>query len=308
MKWFIFALIPPFIWSFSNHFDKYLIGRFIKKDKEKRGTIWSLLILSGLMDMIACFFIGLFAPNLIVIQPIHALTIAFSGAILLASYAPYMYALETDETSVITPLWQMVPIFGFILSFIFLKETLSAGQIFSGILIISGAVLLSLNIEDKKPRLKVKILLQMALAAFLVSVSILIFKIIALEENFWATIFWEYAGAGIFSLFILFIPSHWRRFKETIQKNDLSIFGINGLSDIIGIPARMASHYATLLAPIALVLVVNSLQPFLILLWGIIFTVFFPNFAEEKIGKKHMSQKVISIVIIFIGTYLLITR
>lgn len=64
-------------------------------------------------------------------------------------------------------------------------------------------------------------------------------------------------------------------------------------------------NFATLLAPLALVWVVNGFQPFFVLLYGVIITLFFPKFGTESLLKKHLVQKVVAILIMFVGVLLL---
>ena len=69
---------------------------------------------------------------------------------------------------------------------------------------------------------------------------------------------------------------------------------------------NIAFSFAYLLAPIALVLLTQSFQPFFVLVIGIILTLFFPKISVEKIEAKHLWQKVIAIFITGIGAYMLL--
>jgi hypothetical protein len=89
------------------------------------------------------------------------------------------------------------------------------------------------------------------------------------------------------------------------KKNPISTLSLNGLNEIFNIVAKMIVNFATLLAPLALVWTVNNLQPFFVLLIGILLTKFFPNFNQEKIDKKTIIQKIFAIILMFTGVLLM---
>ena len=89
---------------------------------------------------------------------------------------------------------------------------------------------------------------------------------------------------------------------EQMQINDVEIqhrMNLLGLSSL---------NYALLLAPVALVFVVNEgFQPFFVLFIGLILAIFFSSISEEEINKKILIQKLLAIIVMFIGTYLINT-
>ncbi|MDD5050459.1 MAG: EamA family transporter [Candidatus Pacebacteria bacterium] len=307
MNWLIFALVPPLLYSINNHVDKYLVERFFKNRTSEKGGIGSLVIFTGLISILFCLIIGIAIPSQISISFPHALVIILSGILLVGSYVPYFSALEYEEASVITPLWQFIPIFGYILGFFFLGETLRNIQIIGGFLIILGAISISISFDKKSARIKKGILLKMMGAAFLVSLSILLFKIIALQENFWASVFWEYAGIVVFSLFLFIcIKSYRQQFLSLMRQNTAGFVLVNVLGEVLSFIAKLASNYVSLLVPIALLLLVNSLQPFFVFIIGIVLTVFLPQLGREKLSGRDILQKFFAIGVMIAGTLLLI--
>jgi hypothetical protein len=63
--------------------------------------------------------------------------------------------------------------------------------------------------------------------------------------------------------------------------------------------------YATLLAPVALVLLVNSFQPLFVFTLGIALTLFFPRVAKESLGRMKLLQKGAGIGLMLVGGYLI---
>jgi hypothetical protein len=63
--------------------------------------------------------------------------------------------------------------------------------------------------------------------------------------------------------------------------------------------------YATLLAPVALVLLVNSFQPLFVFTFGVVLTVFLPRVAKESLGRMKILQKGAGIGLMLVGGYLI---
>lgn len=300
MNWFLIALIAPALWSITNHIDKYLIEKYFK------GGIGALLIFSSIIGMFVIPVIPIFKPGVFDISFTQAALLTISGAIVVVGYFFYFYALKRDEASVVVPLFQIIPIFVFILGYIFLGEVLTTRQILGSLLIIFGGVSLSLDLNSKIPKVKTAVLFSMLVASFFIAVHSLIFKIVALETDFWTSIFWIYVGSILIGLFFLaFIKNYRNEFLRIMKVNRVPVIGLNVLNEILATLGDLAFKFAMLLAPLALVQSVNGFQPFFVFIFGVILTLFFPKLGTESLLKKHLAQKVITIVIMFVGTYIL---
>ncbi len=307
MTWFAFTIISPILNALVNYIDKYLIEKVV----EGRG-IGSLIIFSALMGLPVALLILLFGPNVFGISTKNALLIMLNGTFYVAWVLPYLYALQKDEASVVVPLiLQLTSVLAFILGFIFLGETLSLRQVIGCLLILIGALGLTLEINSSiggKSTYKIKsdVLLFSLLSCFFAAVSGVIFKFIALEESFWVTSFWENIGIFISALILLCIPVYKSQFQRVFKKDAVRVFSLNALNESLISVGRTSLNYATLLAPIALVFFVDSgFQPFFVLSFGILLSIFFPKFVEEDLRQVKLIQKFLSILIMFGGTYLI---
>ncbi len=296
MNWFLIALAAPVLWALVNHIDKYIISRYFTG----RG-VGSLVLFTALSGAIISIFILIFSPGSLGIGFVSAIIIAINGALLVASFIPYLHALEDEEASYVTALFQLIPVFAYVLGAIFLHEYLTLSQIFASMLIIAGAMIISLDLSHSV-RFKVKPFWLMILSTFMLAVNALIFKIVALEGNFWGTAFWEYVGGGIFGLLLFSAYRLYReQFLATIRKSRATILSLNISSELLNVAAKLLANFASLLAPLALVWVVNGFQPFIVFVYGIILTLFIPRWGKENLGKRAVIQKVSAIVIIFVG-------
>lgn len=301
MHWFFITLGAPALWAVCNHIDKHLLEKYFKN-----AGVGALMIFSALIGVFVVPLIVLFHPSVLIIEPLQAILLITESIIMLLAVLIYLHALRNDEASIIVPLFQTMPIFLFILARIFLKEHLTTLQIVGGSLIIIGAVAISLDIRQTLPKFKAKIFFPMIFSSFLLSVSALIFKFVALETNFWTATFWEYLGGIVLGFFfLLFIKKYRKDFVKTFQNNRSHVVALNGLNEILNIAATMLMRFASLLAPLAVVQVMNGFQSVFVFVYGIALTLLFPRFSKESLIKKDLAQRIVAIIIIFVGSYMI---
>lgn len=300
MSWFLIALVPPAIWGITNHFDKYLISKYFKG-----GGIGALMVFSSIIGLFILGIIGLIHPEVLAYPVARGLLISLNGFVYLLATLPYYYALKKDEASVSVPMLQLIPVFTYFLAWVILGETLSGAQLFGGILIIFGAVIISLDLSEmKKISVKKEILCLMTISSFFFSINFIFFKYFAINASFWVTSFWEYIGFAIFSfLLLVFVKKYRDEFFFVVRKNKLTVLTLNGINEILNIVAKVSFNFASLLAPIALIWMVGGFQPFFVLFYGVILTIFFPKISKENISKKQLIHKILAISIMFAGTF-----
>jgi len=302
MNWFLIALLPPIFWSLTNHIDKYLLTKYFKD-----GAIGAVMIFSASIAILLLPIILLIQPSVLQNFQINYLLIILNGTLYLFASLPYFYALEKDDASLSVPLFQMIPVFSFILGYIFLKETLSVTQILGGIIIVISSIFISLNISDiKKMKMKWDVFGLMALSSILFSLNFIFFKYFAVETDFWITSFWEYVGFGLFGIILLvFVKNYRQGFFNVLKQNRLKVISINGLNEILNIVAKIAFNFATILTPVTMVWIINGLQPVFVFVFGIILTLVLPKISREDISKKTLIQRMIAIAVITVGVYLI---
>lgn len=265
------------------------------------------MVFSSIIGMFLLPFILFFHPEVISHFDFKYILISLNGFFYVLAVLPYFYALQKDDVSTSAALFQLIPIFSYILSFLILGETLTKNQIIGGLVIITGAIMMSLDLTfGKKVKFKKEVFLLMALSSSLFAFNFSIFKLFAIKAQFWVTSFWEYLGFAIFAfLLLVFIKPYRQEFLKVIKTNSISVLTLNSLNEIINIIAKLSFNLASLLVPVTLVWVIDGLQPFFIFIYGIILTIFFPKISQENITKKIIIQKIFAIIIMFLGTYLI---
>jgi len=303
MHWFFIALVGPILYAAANHTDKYLISKYLKN-----GEVGSLIIFSSIFAIFALPIILFISPDIFKINLYEGIILAITGALVVVGILCYFYALRKEETSVVVPLYQTIPIFGFILGYFILGETISTRQIVASLIIVVGGLILAFEISVGGLKFKKEIVFLMLIASFFYALEGVIFKLIAINNGFWVSTFWGLVGKVILGFgFLFFVPAYRRQFFSVIKENKAGVIALNSINEVLVIVADAVTLYATLLAPVVLVLLVNSFQPLFIIIFGVLLTLFWPKIAQESLLKKHIIQKILGIGLITVGAYFIAT-
>nr|MBP6060563.1 DMT family transporter [Candidatus Paceibacterota bacterium] len=283
-----------------NHLDKYLLEKYFKD-----GGVGALMIFSSLSGVLVLPFALFFSSENVFEIPLNFISVLIMVGIFsaLAVFA-YLFALEDEEATVVVPFYQTIPIFSGILGYLFLGEEVTTSQIIGMLIIISGSIILSLELDEVNNfKFKTKAVVLMLVSSFLFTINAIIFKKVALESSFWASIFWENVGLLITGLFIfVFFKNYRKLFIGVFKENRTKVMIFNIVSEILVLIGNISLQYALMLAPVALVLLVDSYQPIFVLIWAVIFYFLFPNIFKEELDRKNLIKKIISILIIGLGT------
>jgi drug/metabolite transporter (DMT)-like permease len=299
MSWFFIALWAPFLVACANHNDKFLLSRYVKEK-----SIGSIVILSALFSGVAIVIVLLIQPDVYDVSFLQGLALVATGMLSVFAAVCYLYALDTDEASFVTPFYQTVPIFAYFLGYFILGETITLAQGLGSIVIIIGALALSFEFGRRGMRFKRNVVALMLAASVLSAINGVIFKLMAVNTGFWVALFWGFAGQVMTGLMLLVcVPSYRRGFLDLFKQQKVAVITLIALSETLLSVSEAVTLYATLLAPVALVLLVNSFQPLFVFALGILLTLFFPRVAEESLGRVKMLQKGVGIGLMLVGGY-----
>lgn len=301
MSWFLIALVGALFYASTNHIDKYLISKYLKG-----GEVGSLVIFSSIFSIFALPIIFFIHPEVFSVTVVQGIALAASGMMIVLAILLYFYALRLDEATNVMPFHQTIPIFAFILGYFILGETITSTQAIASLVIVAGASVLSFEFGEGKIRFKNKVVLFMLGSALLYASSSVVFKLVALEEGFWLSTFWALVGKVILGGFFLVAISIYRRqFFTVLKENKIRILALNSINETLSIFADACVGFASLLAPVALVLLAVGFQPVFVLLIGVALTIFLPHISEESLSRKHLTQKILAIGVIVVGAYFL---
>jgi drug/metabolite transporter (DMT)-like permease len=304
MTWFFIALLTPLAHSIANFIDKIILSKYFKNY-----SLFVFLIYSAATSIVVLpvfFLLGKF--NILEIPFFEILILIAGGFCLAIALFFYLFALYREDTSVIVPFFQLVPVFSFIIGYFILGESITVTQVVGSLIIILGGLTLSFEIEaNRKIIFRHYVVAAMVVSSILSALSGILFKLIALNNNFWISNFWESVGFALLGiLFFLFKPRDRANFLSSLKTHKHKVVGVVLLSEIITLFGNVTLNYAFLLAPVVLVRIVEGYQPIFVLILGIIITKKAPMFLQEKITSRHLVQKTLAIVIVCLGSYLML--
>lgn len=301
MSWFFVALCAPFLLAWANHNDKFLLSRYLQEK-----NIGPIVIFSSLFSGVAMPIVLFIEPDVYEVGLVQGCALVATGILSVLAAVCYLHALDLDEASFVTPFYQTAPIFAYFLGYFVLGETITLAQGAGSFVIIVGAIALSLEFGRRGIRFKRNVVALMLAASFLSAVNGVIFKLIAMDKGFWLSLFWGFVGQVTAGLTVLVcVPNYRRDFLDLFQEQKIAAIGLIALSRTLFSVSEAVTLYATLLAPVALVLVVNSFQPFFVFTLGILLTLFLPRVAKESLDRRKMLQKGTGIGLMLVGGYMI---
>lgn len=298
--WLLLAFLGPICWAASTHIDKYLVDRYFHDSDTA-----VLMLFTALVGVALLPFIWLFDPGILKPAPTAILVMTASGILYMGAMLFYLRAIQSEEASVVAPLFQASTLFTFLLGYFFLHEKLGASQLLGGGLIVGGALDLSLRGGLEIRRFKTRLILLMLAATFVLALSTVLFKFFAVRDDFWTTTFWTFAGEGLFGAALLARPGYRRQFAALFRRNPGAVIGINAANELINLGAGLGVRYAALLAPVALVSAISSTTTLFVFVFGILLTLFFPRLGREDLSAANLIRKGAGALLIAAGVILI---
>jgi drug/metabolite transporter (DMT)-like permease len=301
MSWLVFAFAGPILWAISTHLDKYLVEKYFKDS-----NVAVMLVFTALTGLLTLPFIAWHDPSALTLAPASAALIAFSGLLYMGAMLFYLSALQSEEASVIAPFYQASPLFGYVLAYTVLGETLTAVQMIGGALIVGGTLMVSWR-SGAQHGFKARIAALMLTCALALAVSSLIFKAFALREEFWSTTFWMFAGQALFGASLLAIGPFRRQFLALLRSNLGALLTVNAINELVNLGGSLGMRFALTLAPLSLVQAVGSTTSLFVFGIGVALSLFWPSFSRESLSGRDLIRKGAAALLVAAGVAL-ITR
>lgn len=298
MHWFFLACLAPIFWGTTNYIDKLVLSRLGVHTGAS-----TLMLFSSLISFVSVPVLLLCVPGIELAFTVQNALLIGTGICYSLGIWFYFMAMNNDETSIVVPFFQLLPVFTGLLGFIFLHETLSTLELLASAVVMAGALILTIDLRSGVGFRK-KVAVYMLISCVVLSFGNVLFKYAAVEERFWISWFWEQVGLGVFGVILLFFRTHRTEFFSSIRQGSRRFLAANFANEVLTLCGNALARFASLLAPVALVMVVaNSVQPIYVLMFGLVLTRFFPHILKEDITRKHVAQKVVAIIIMIAGTY-----
>lgn len=303
--WFILAVIPPFLWSMCNHIDKHLLSKYFTEADEGVGA---LMIVSALASIIATPVLFLADPSVMEVERENFWIIALTALLDVTLLWSYLKAMQKDDASNVIVYYQLVPVLGILTGYVFLSEVITDIQFVAMGVIIFGTSVISFDNTAGKFHFKWHTVGFMLIACSCWAAELAIFKVAALEENPWRSLFWKHIVLAVIGvLMFVFVKKYRVSFLKVMQSNSVPVLGLNLLNEVLYMLGTVMYGFAAMLAPVALVLLTETFQSIFVFLIAIALVLIWPRFATEDIERRHMFKKMVAIIITSIGTYILLT-
>jgi len=301
--WLLYAFSGPLLWAISTHIDKYLVDKYFRHSDTA-----VLMVFTAFLGVFALPVIYMFEPKVLALPWLATGVMTVSGILYMGAMLFYLRAIQSEEASIVAPLFQANILFTFALGLIFLHEMPRWSALGGAALIVIGAIGLSLDKHLRLGSFKPRLVALMLGATFVLACSSVVFKFFAVNDEFWSTTFWTFVGEGIFGAVILAVPAYRRQFVTLLRRNPGAVMGVNAANELINLGGGLGVRFASLLAPVALVSAISATTTFFVFLFGILLTLFFPKLGREELSARNVIQKGLGGLLIMAGVVLIEVR
>lgn len=296
MSWLFFALGAPVSYAISNFIDRFLIEKRIRDNR-------ALAILSGITGTVISLTI-LISLRFPAVPWRQAFIMLASGACGILGLIPYYRAIAMEDASRVVPLFQLSPVFTFILSALFLHEMLTGTQFLGFFLIVAGGLLLAAEkLQFRGFRLR-KAYWYAVLTSLIFAFPNVLFKYVSLRQNFWITLAYDFLGAAL-AAFLLMLTPLMRRAIKSEWRNIKTNLGILGANEIIYAAGIVSGFYAINLASPSLVSALGRTQSVFVLIFGLVLSIWFPHIIKEDLRGRTVLLKLVAIALMFWGVWVI---
>ncbi|MDD4271325.1 MAG: EamA family transporter [Patescibacteria group bacterium] len=305
----------------------YVADKFLLSKKIHSSIAYAFYVgVWSIFNVVLLFLVPWWLPN-----PREITLDLLAGFLFLVTLVFWYKALHQSEASRVVPIvGALVPIFSFILSFVFLGETLSQRQLLAFIILICGGVLISIkqtkvySYQKAITRIREvvgdifgevpagaqptsRLLINSVAAAVFFAAYYVLMKFIYMYQPFVGSFVWSRLGSFVGVLLMLFVPD-WRRviFEQQrgakTPKNLLFFLTVR----LLAAAAFIMLNWAISLGNVAIVNALQGVQYLFLFLIILIVSAKFPKMLNEQLGGGVLLQKLIGTVMICLGLYLFI--
>jgi uncharacterized membrane protein len=260
--WLLFAFSGPVLWAASTHIDKFLVDRYFRDSDTA-----VLMIFTALIGVVMLPFIALIAPQTFSQDATSILVMTLSGLLYMGAMLFYLRAIQSEEASVIAPLFQTSAIFTLLLAYLLLGEIPGSRRIAGMALIIAAVISLAISPSGRSRPIRRQSVALMICATFVVALSNVLFAML-------------------------------------LRTNTSALLSINGANEFINLGGGLGVRFASMLAPVAVVSAISSTTTLFVFAFGVLLSWFAPMVAREDLSKGTLLRKGVAAAIAATGVVL----
>lgn len=295
--WLLSAIAGAAIHATANFIDKYVLE---KEVSDYRVIPIYTAIVSFVLGVV--FWVATGRPFL---APRDTVIVLTTGVLSAFALVFYFKALTVEETSRVIILFQMTPVIALILSFLFLKESISPIQFIGFLFILAATTLISLK-KNSAGKTFSSAFFYILLFDFLQAIAAILVKYAINLNSFKTIISWESLGLALGGTIIyLFIPSIRQAFHQSLKTIRKRIIGILVFNDMLFIAGNLFFFFAFSKGTVALVKVLEGSQTFFGIFYGWFLNSVYPAIFKEKITGQEIMKKLIAALLLIEGIILI---
>jgi len=251
----------------------------------------------------------------------------FAGLLFLAALIAWYKALHQSEATKVVPIvGAFIPVYSFILSYIFLGEGLSQKELMALFILIIGGVLISIK-QKKESRIKKvwhnimiffgsskselhpvgRLIINSLIAAFVFAAYYVLIKYIYLNQPFLGSFIWTRMGSFLGALLLL-IPLSNRAviLEKKKRRSAIKSWPLFLSIRFLAVVAFILLNYAISLGNVALINALQGVQYVFLIFIFLVLSEAYPKILKEEMGKAVLIQKFMGVMLVGVGMYLLI--
>lgn len=151
---------------------------------------------------------------------------------------------------------------------------------------------------------RLRLLTLMLGCALALAAASTIFKVFAVQEEFWPTIFWTFVGEAAVGAILLMTPGCRCRLASSFEANAGAVLAINGANELINLGGGLGARYALLFAPVGLVQAIAGTTSIFVFLFGGLLTVLAPRLGGEDLSPRNLVGKSAAVAVVALGVAL----
>jgi len=251
----------------------------------------------------------------------------FAGVLFLVALVAWYKALHQSEATKVVPIvGAFIPVYSFLLSYIFLGATLGQKELLALFILIIGGVLISIK-HKKESRIKKvwhnvmvlfgsskselhpvgRLIINSLIAAFAFAAYYVLIKYIYLNQPFLGSYIWTRMGSFLGALLLL-LPLRNRKIilEKKKRRSAIKSWPLFLSIRFLAVVAFILLNYAISLGNVALVNALQGVQYVFLIFIFLILSEAYPKILKEEMGRAVLIQKFMGVLLVGVGMYLLI--
>jgi drug/metabolite transporter (DMT)-like permease len=300
MSWLLFMVLSIFLFSLGNVFEKILISKFINL-KNMFGYL-NVLFLTHIINFLV--FISFATLSLINIK-VYLLMIIRTGLLVCGIYVSTRLMIKEEVSRLIGFLFTNI-IVAFILDFLIFNTKLSIYAYFGAALLLCNGFLMAY-----KPSKKMFIHRE---DLFYLSINVMIWGVYAVLIKTITGYIDSFTFLTIDAFNMVLVGLIWYIFHKEIRVSAAKIFVLGkkfwltfALMMFAYMPALYLYFKAFSLQKVSVLVPFETLQPTFVLIIALFLSRYFPKILKEETDLKTISYKVVALLFLTVGMYMMIT-